>query len=79
LKPTAKLEVKLEKYDTFLILTMKRFTENDRLLAEKVKSLNKSFFFIRTHIDADYLSQKRNRSFDEQAMLKIVCKIWKAQ
>ncbi|CAB3997595.1 interferon-inducible GTPase 5-like, partial [Paramuricea clavata] len=65
-------KVKLEKYDTFLILTMKRFTENDRLLAEKVKSLNKSFFFIRTHIDADYLGQKRNRSFDEQAMLQTI-------
>jgi hypothetical protein len=64
--------VELEKYDAFLILTMKRFTENDRLLVEKVKSLSKSFFFIRTHIDADYLSQKRKKAFDEQAMLRTI-------
>jgi hypothetical protein len=51
---------------------MKRFTENDRLLAKKVESLGKSFFFIRTHIDVDYGSQRRKKSFNEEAMLKII-------
>ena len=65
-------KVELEKYDTFLILTMKRFTENDRLLAKKVEALGKSFFFIRTHIDVDYGSQRRKKSFNEEAMLKTI-------
>ena len=51
---------------------MKRFTQNDRLLADKVKSLGKSFFFIRTHIDVDYGSQKRKRTFNEEEMLKSI-------
>jgi hypothetical protein len=51
---------------------MKRFTENDRLLAKKVESLGKSFFFIRTHIDVDYGSQRRKKSFNEEAMLTTI-------
>jgi hypothetical protein len=39
------------------------------LLAEKVKSLDKSFLFIRTHIDENYRSEKRKRGFNEIAML----------
>ena len=40
------------------------------LLAEKVKSMKKSFFFVRTKIDADVYSQKRKRNFDEEVMLR---------
>jgi hypothetical protein len=64
----------LKKYDTFLILTAKRFNENDRLLAEKVKSLNKSFFFIRTHIDVDYESERSKKAFKEETMLNDIRK-----
>jgi hypothetical protein len=63
--------VELEKYDIFLILTRGRFTQNDLFLAEKLKSLGKSFFFIRTCIDVDYKFEiRRKKSFDEQAMLR---------
>ena len=44
-------KVAFEDYDTFLILTEKRFTQNDLDLAKKVKSIGKKFFFVRTHID----------------------------
>ena len=41
------------------------------LLAEKVKSMKRSFFFVRTKIDADAYSQKRKKShFDEDVMLR---------
>ncbi|XP_046843968.1 interferon-inducible GTPase 5-like [Xenia sp. Carnegie-2017] len=75
--PTYCEKVNLEKYDTFLIFTMKRFTQNDLILAKKVKDLNKSFFFIRTHIDVDYNSEKRRKAFDEAKMLeKIRTNCW---
>lgn len=53
-------KVPLEKYDIFLIFSNYRFTENNRLLAEKIKSLSKPFFFVRTHIDVNYNSGKRD-------------------
>ncbi|XP_044175022.1 interferon-inducible GTPase 1-like [Acropora millepora] len=63
-------KVKLEKYDAFLILTATRFTENDLLLAKKIRSMQKRFFLIRTKIDDNVRSEKRKRSYDEEAMLR---------
>ena len=60
----------MKKYDAFLILTSSRFHGNDCSLAEKVKSLKKSFMFIRTHIDVNYRSEKRKKKFDEKEMLR---------
>ena len=62
-------EVGLKKYDTFLIMASKRFTVYSRLLAEKVKSLGKSFFFVRTKIDDSYHAESRKDKFDEKKML----------
>ena len=59
-------------FDTFLILSSARFTENDKLLAAKVKSMGKSFFFIRSKIDNDRRSEKRKlkKNFKENKMLR---------
>ena len=65
-------KVGLEKYDTFLILTAGRFTENDLALAKKVKAINKSFFLIRTKIDQDYMNERRKKDFHEEAMLTTI-------
>ena len=64
-------KVQLEKYHAFMILTSTRFTENVLLLAKKIKSMKKSFFFVRTRIDENVRSEKRKQkqSFDEEAML----------
>ena len=62
-------EVQLEKYHAFLIFTASRFTTNDLLLAEKIRSMKKSFFFIRTKIEVDVKAESRKRSFNEEAML----------
>ena len=66
--------VRIEMYDTFLILSSARFTENDKLLAEKVKSMGKSFFFIRSKIDNDRRSEKRKLrdNFKEKKMLRTI-------
>ena len=62
-------DVQLEKYHAFLICTANRFTKNDSLLAEKSRSMKKSFFFIRTKIDENARAESRKRSFNEEAML----------
>ena len=46
-------KVGLEDFDTFLIFTTSRFTQHDLEIAKKVKSIGKSFFLIRSKIDAD--------------------------
>lgn len=61
--------VKLEKYDTFLIFSAGRFTENDLKLARKIRSVNKMFFFIRSKIDENVRAEKRKLSFNEDIML----------
>ena len=63
-------KVELERFDAFLILTAIRFTENDLELAQKIKSINKNFFLIRTKIDENVRAGSRKRSFDEKAMLQ---------
>ena len=62
-------QVQLERYHTFLIFTATRFTQNDLKLAEKIRSIDKKFFFIRTKIDENVRAEKRKRSFNEGAML----------
>ena len=62
-------QVQLERYHAFLIFTATRFTENDLKLAEKIRSIDKKFFFIRTKIDENVRAEKRKRSFNEGAML----------
>ena len=62
-------KVAFEDYDTFLILTEKRFTQNDLDLAKKVISIGKKFFFVRTHID-----KACTPSVDEPAILETIKK-----
>ena len=63
-------QVNLERYDSFLIFTAGRFTEDDLKLARKIKSIGKNFFFVRTKIDVDVNAEKRKRSFNEEALLQ---------
>jgi GTPase Era involved in 16S rRNA processing len=67
-------KVGIEKYDTFLIVCHTRFTQYDLMLAEKVKSMGKSFFFVRTKVDQAMKSEKRKKktAFDEEKVLKIL-------
>ncbi|KAK6478383.1 interferon-inducible GTPase 5-like [Huso huso] len=49
-------KVDLNKYDFFVIMAAKRFTENDANLAVAIEKMGKQFFFIRTQIDNDIRS-----------------------
>jgi len=63
-------KVKLEKFHAFLLFTANRFTENDLKLAQKVRSIGKKFFFVRTKTDENVQAELRKKSFNENAMLK---------
>ena len=63
-------KVGLEKYDAFLIFTATRFTKFDLDLAKKVKSMEKSFFLIRTKIDVDLMQKKGKASINEDAVFQ---------
>ena len=72
--PTLCEKAGMEKYDTFLIISAGRFTENDLKLAQKIRSMPRkpSFFFVRTKIDSDYQNEKRRLGgkFNEENFLK---------
>lgn len=66
-------QVGIDGYDAFLIFTDNRFRENDLKLAEKISSIGKRFFFIRTKIDENVRAEKRSNppgSFNEDVMLE---------
>nr|XP_058955328.1 interferon-inducible GTPase 5-like [Pocillopora verrucosa] len=63
-------KVQFDKYHTFLIFSCTRFTKHDAMLAQEIRKQGKSFFFIRTKIDVDYLAEKRKKSFNEASMLR---------
>ena len=67
---TYRKKTQFDKYDTFLIFSCTRFTKNDVMLAQEIRKQGKSFFFIRTKIDVDYLAEKRKKSFNEADMLR---------
>ncbi|CAB3995383.1 interferon-inducible GTPase 5-like [Paramuricea clavata] len=70
--PTFCEKVHIQNYDTFLIICAGRFTVNDLMLAKKVKSMSKSFFFIRTKIDQSIAGEQKKRNFDEDKVLKAI-------
>ena len=65
-------KVGLKDYDTFLILTTCRLTENDLKLAKIAKEMGKPFFLIRTKIDQDfeYSGRRRRAPINEQEALE---------
>ena len=67
---TYRKKTQFDKYHTFLIFSCTRFTKNDVMLAQEIRKQGKSFFFIRTKIDVDYLAEKRKKSFNEANMLR---------
>jgi len=44
---------KFDSYESFIIITRDRFTQDDLWFAEEVRKRDKSFFFVRTKIDQD--------------------------
>ncbi|XP_069057436.1 immunity-related GTPase family Q protein-like [Pleurodeles waltl] len=54
-------QVNFHTYDFFIILASERFKENHVVLAKEIAKQGKCFYFIRTKIDNDVMSQTKNR------------------
>ncbi|XP_072913776.1 interferon-inducible GTPase 5-like [Hemitrygon akajei] len=52
-------KMKFERYDFFIIISACRFTDNDAKLAKEINQLRKNFYFVRTKIDADFDSMRK--------------------
>lgn len=65
-------DVKLNEYDTFVILTDNRFMKDDVELANKIASHGKKYFLVCSRIDQDVRNAKRSsrpESFNEADVL----------
>ncbi|XP_028404320.1 interferon-inducible GTPase 1-like [Dendronephthya gigantea] len=67
-------EIKIEIYDTFLIIASESFTESHRQFAEKVTAMGKPFFFIRSKIDQAIEGERHDypETFEEKKVMKNV-------
>ncbi|XP_078268782.1 interferon-inducible GTPase 5-like [Rhinoraja longicauda] len=66
-------KMQFKKYDFFIIVSASRFKENDAKLANEIQRLGKRFYFVRSKIDADLNTMKKERKeFDKNAELEII-------
>ncbi|XP_072913779.1 interferon-inducible GTPase 5-like [Hemitrygon akajei] len=73
--PAAKYltEMKFKRFDFFIIICACRFKECDVKLAKEIKRLGKKFYFVRSKIDDDLRSMRKQRVINEEEELE---KIW---
>ncbi|XP_072914662.1 interferon-inducible GTPase 5-like [Hemitrygon akajei] len=66
-------EMKFERFDFFIIISAVRFREIDVKLAKEIKRLGKQFYFVRSKIDADLYSMRKERGVinEEEELEKI--------
>ena len=62
----------VEDYDSFLILSAGRFTQNDFELAKKARAMKRSFLFVRTKIDQDVWYEKKRKRIKEDVTLSAI-------
>ncbi|XP_062996265.1 interferon-gamma-inducible GTPase 10-like isoform X2 [Elgaria multicarinata webbii] len=65
-------EMNFHIYDFFIIVAKERFTEIDATLAHEIQRIKKSFFYVRTNLDFDMNSERRNPHFSEDKTLEKV-------
>ena len=63
--------VNYEKYDFFIIVSGRQFTNDDLWLSKEMKKRGKAFFFVRSRVDEDLMNAKRDHpnTFSEENVL----------
>ncbi|XP_062916588.1 interferon-inducible GTPase 5-like [Mobula hypostoma] len=66
-------EMKFKRFDFFIIISTFRFKENDLNLAKEIKRLGKKFYFVRSKIDVDLDSMRKEKKVvnEEEELEKI--------
>ncbi|XP_052787629.1 interferon-inducible GTPase 1-like [Mya arenaria] len=73
---TYREKVKMKSYDFFVLMTARRFMENDVKLAQMIEAMGKKFFFVRSQVDVDIESEaKRTHLRTEDVEEKVLSKI----
>ncbi|XP_066494161.1 interferon-inducible GTPase 5-like [Tiliqua scincoides] len=65
-------QVKLSRYDFFILLASERFRSNHAQLARKIQKMGKHFYFVRSKVDVDLEAAKkrRPRAYNKETVLK---------
>lgn len=56
-------------YDMFMVVISERVRENNMILIDEIGQRKKPFYFIRTKVDNDMMSQRKKRKFSEKHAL----------
>ncbi|XP_056455747.1 uncharacterized protein LOC130389817 [Gadus chalcogrammus] len=63
--------VEFEKFDFFILVSADRFTENEAMLAQEIKTMGKNLYFVRSKIDNNLeAAQRSQREYDEEKTLQ---------
>jgi len=62
-------KVDFKRFDFFIIMCYKRFTETDLKIAKEINKEKKCFYFVRSHIDADVDSNYKDKDKPEEETL----------
>ncbi|KAJ3595371.1 hypothetical protein NHX12_004675, partial [Muraenolepis orangiensis] len=63
--------VEFEKFDFFIIISAGRFRENDAKLAQEIKKMGKSFYFVHAKIDNDLrAAEQSQREYNQENTLQ---------
>ncbi|XP_015271885.1 PREDICTED: interferon-inducible GTPase 5-like [Gekko japonicus] len=63
-------KVNFSQYDFFIIVAAERFSENDALLAQEIKKMQKKYYYVRSKMDLCMDSERRRPNFSEDKTLE---------
>ncbi|XP_060566344.1 interferon-gamma-inducible GTPase 10-like [Ruditapes philippinarum] len=73
-KETYKQEIDFQMFDFLIIVSEKRFSENDIWLAKEIEKIKKKFYFVRTKFGSDLKNEERKRNRNLTSEEKILVK-----
>uniref|UniRef100_A0ACB8FS46 Uncharacterized protein n=1 Tax=Sphaerodactylus townsendi TaxID=933632 RepID=A0ACB8FS46_9SAUR len=63
-------KVNFSQYDFFIIVASERFSENDVLLAQEIKKMQKKYYYVYSKMDLYMDSERRKPNFNENQVIE---------